>query len=365
MGAINPQVLVTLEDNMRVLNENSYAALSASGNLWYKDVAKIIPSTGRKELLFWFLSTARIRDQGFSGGNMRFDDLAMLNTEYENKDSGAGFEMSFNELNDLDQHAVRAAAKWSTDMGHQIAYHPQEQVSTLIQAGTSDLGYDGVAFFIGTAAQLVAGTAHPYNPFDLSAGYYSNRFTGAAGSTDPAVASYGYPGACPIDTSVAVDVALQNLGKIYGYIRSIKQANGAQPRLLKPVGILHPPQLTTRVVELTQAKTIAQAAGTYGGGSADVEAVIKRLGLGQPIEVPEFANDATTYYIICEWQSMSELGPIVYQNREPYRITYYSGQSGGGLSPRLDVAKKLEWHNFGRNTTGYGHPYLIFRCEAT
>lgn len=357
MGAINPQVLITLEDNMRVLNENAYAALSASNNLWYKDVCKIIPSTGRKELMFWFLSTAMIKDQGYAGGNMQFEDLAMLNTSYENKDSGNGFEMGFNELNDLDAHAVRAAAKWATDMGHQTAYHPQEQVSALIQAGTTGLGYDGVAFFVGSAAELAAGTAHPYNPFNLSAGYYSNHLTGAS--------SGSYPGACPIDVSVSVEVALQNLVKAYAYIRTIKQANGIQPRLLRPMALLHPPQLTGRAVELTQAKYIAQAAGTHGGGSADVEAVIRKMGLGIPIEVPEFASEPTVYYIMCEWQAMSELGPIVYQNRDPYRITYYSGQSGGAMSPRLDVARKLEWHNWGRNTTGYGHPFLMIRCAGS
>lgn len=342
MGALTPQVLVTLEDNMRVLTENSFASLSASGNLWYKDVAKIVSSTSRRELMFWFLSTAMIRDQGLSGGNMRFEELCMLQTEYENRDSGNGFEIPVNELSDLDGKGVKAAAKWSTDTGQQMAYHPQEQVSALVLAGESDLGYDGVPFFAAN---------HPYNPYDDTAGVYSNLLTGAD--------------AVPIDESVNVDVALQNLAKVYAHIRTIKQANGKQPRFLKPLGIVHPPQLTTRVVQLTSAKTIAQAAGLNGGGGADVEAVIKKMGFGMPIEAPEFYADATSYYVLCEWQSASELGPIVYQNREPYRITYYTGQGGGtGVDAILDRAKMLEWHNWGRNTTGYGHPFYMFKCKA-
>lgn len=161
-------------------------------------------------------------------------------------------------------------------------------------------------------------------------------------------------------------MALQNLGKVYAYIRTIKQANGVQPRFLKPVGILHPPQLTDRAVQLTSAKLIAQAAGTSGGGGADVEAVIRKLGFGTPIEVPEFDSDPTSFYVLCEWQSASEMGPIIYQNREPYRITYYTGQGGGtGVDAMLDRAKKLEWHNWGRNTTGYGHPFYLFKVKAT
>jgi phage major head subunit gpT-like protein len=348
MGAITPQFLMTLEDNMRVLTENQYASLSASGNLWYRDVAKIITSVSRKELLFWFLSTAQIKDEGYSGGNMRFDELAMLQTSYENKDSGNGFEISVNELSDLDGKGVKAAAKWSTDTGHQIAYHPQEQVSSLILAGESDLGYDGVAFF---------SKLHPYNPFNSAAGVYGNLFKDAYnGSTNPTYY------AAPIDATVNVDVALNNLMRVYATIRTIKQANGIQPRFLKPVALLHPPQLTERAVQLTNAKLIAQAAGTSGGGGADVEAIIRKLGIGQPVEVPEFSAEPTNYYVLCEWQSASEMGPIVYQNREPYRITYYTGQGGGtGVDAILDRAKKLEWHNWGRNTTGYGHPFYLFK----
>lgn len=352
MGALTPQVLISLEDNMRVLTENAYASLSASDSLWYKNLVKVVPSTSRKEIMYWFLSTAQIKDQGLSGGNMRFDDLVMLQTSYENRDSGNGFEIGVNELNDLDGHGVKSAAKWSSDMGHMIAYKPQEQTTTLLLAGESDLGYDGKAFFAKD---------HPYNPFNTAAGTYGNLFS-LAYHADTNPTYY----AAPIDSSVTVDVAFNNLIRVYATIRGIKQANGTTPRFLKPVALLHPPALTGRAVELTNAKMIAQAAGTSGGGAADVEAVIRKLGLGQPIEMPELGGvDNTSYYILCEWQSSSELGPIVYQNREPYRITYYTGQGGGtGVDAILDRTRKLEWHNWGRNTVGYGHPFYLFKVKA-
>lgn len=347
MGAINPQVLITLEDHMRILQENSYAALSKSENLWYKDFVKVIPSMSRKELMFWFLSTAQIRDQGYSGGNLRFDDMVMLETSYENKDSGNGFEMSVNELSDLDGNGVKAAAKWATDMGHMIAYYPQKQTYTLLAAGESTTCYDGQCFF---------STAHPYNPYNSAAGTYKNLWT----SSD----------AAPIDTSVSVDIAFNNLLRILGEIQGIKQADGSTPRFLKALKIGGAPKLMPRLAQLTSAKTIAQVAGTasYGaGGSADVEAIVSMMGLGRPVSLPEFAGvDDTSYYILCEWQSQSELGPIVYQNREPYRITYYTGQGGGtGVDAALDRARKLEWHNWGRNVAGFGHPFLLHKVKAT
>jgi hypothetical protein len=136
---------------------------------------------------------------------------------------------------------------------------------------------------------------------------------------------------------------------------------------LKPSKILVPSELVARAQEITKAKYIAQAAGTYGGGSADIESIISKLGFEEPAEIQEFAGvDATSYYIVAREAGTSELGAMVYQNREPFRITYYTGQGGGtGVDAILDRAKKLEWHCWGRNVAGYGHPFMLFKVKAS
>ena len=60
-----------------------------------------------------------------------------------------------------------------------------------------------------------------------------------------------------------------------------------------------------------------------------------------------------------------QLGGLVYVEREPFHVTYYTGEGGGtGVSVDLDRTDTLEWHIKGRNVADYGHPYLIFKCTA-
>jgi hypothetical protein len=68
---------------------------------------------------------------------------------------------------------------------------------------------------------------------------------------------------------------------------------------------------------------------------------------------------------ICEQVTGSQLGGLVYVEREAFSIRYYTGRGGGnGVDAILDRADELEWHTSGRNVGGYGHPYAIFKCTA-
>jgi hypothetical protein len=119
-------------------------------------------------------------------------------------------------------------------------------------------------------------------------------------------------------------------------------------------------------VQLTNAKFIAQAAAS-GGGAADVEALIAALGYGEPVLVDELAGfeSSTTYFVIAEAVTSSQLGGLVYIEREPFTIRYYTGRGGGnGVDAILDRIDELEWHTSGRNAVGYGHPYTVFKVTA-
>jgi hypothetical protein len=219
------------------------------------------------------------------------------------------------------------------------------------------------------------------NPVDagLASITFANDFTGAASGV--------YPGALPIDDAVhggydgTVNMALINLSKAIAYVRGgIKMPNGEDPRYLKPSVILAPPRMTARVQQLTNARTIAQVAGTGAGGSGDVEALIKNWGLASPIEVLELAagqqytmddgtvvtGSDTTWYLACEEINSSQLGALVYVDREPFSINYYSGFGGASaFDSMLGRQREFEWLCQGRNVTGYGHPYMLFRFQAT
>lgn len=360
MPALTPTFLFDFESNMQAITENEYARMAAS--LWWTQTTKVRPSAKKREIIAWLLSTATIKDQG-KGGNLSFEDLVALSTTYVNGNSGDGLKMTRDQIEDLDGSGLDIGTKWSADIGAYMAYWPQKQTSIAILNGETGVGYDSKAFFA---------TDHPVNPLASNSATYANLFTGAA--------SGAYPGALPIDDSVTVEVALTNLSKAIAYIKSIKMPNGVDPRFLKPNKIMVPPRMVPRAQQLTNAKFIAQAV-SGGGGSGDITSIVANWGFQQPIEVQEFSANASytvdatgatvtgsddTWYLVCEEVSSTQLGALVYVDRESFKITYYTGQGGGtGVDAILDRARELEWHCQGRNVTGYGHPYLLHKFKKT
>lgn len=339
MPALTPSFVMDLESRMRFVQENEYLQLTT--NLWWNKLTKVMTSGARREIVNWALNTAQIEDTG-QGGNIQFDDMTILETEYVAKTSGKGLKLRRQQFEDLDGNGVDLALEWSAQIGAQSAYWPQKQIVTLMKQGAAatSLSYDGVPFF---------SASHPLNPLNTSVGTYSNLFTGV-----------------PIDVSQTADVALANLQSVFARIASIKMPNGSDPRFLRPSGIIANPKLYPRVAQLTNAKFLAQAASS-GGGSADVEAIISALGYGQPILADEFAGfeSDTTYFVICKQVTQSQLGGMVYIDREPFSVRYYTGRGGGnGVDAILDRSDELEWHTSGRNLAGYGHPFCVFKCTA-
>ncbi len=339
MGALTPSFLFDFESNMQAITETEYARFSA--NLWWSKFMKTRPSSSRRELIAWLLSTAQIEDLGKMGGNLPFEDLVSKYTEFESKYAGAGLKLRRAQLEDIDGNGLDLAAKWAGDIGAYMGYWPQKQLVALIKDGENGIGYDGEAFFSAN---------HPVNPFNVGAGVYSNLIT----ANDHSI------------HDVTVDVALANLAKVIALVKAFKMPNGDDPRFLRPVGLIVPPAMQTRAVQLTNAKFLAQAAAS-GGGSSDVEAVITSMGFTQPIVADEFAGFESdgTYFVACEEMAASQLGGFVYVDREPFKINYYTGQGGGtGVDAVLDRSDELEWHCKGRNVAGYGHPYTFIKVNS-
>lgn len=345
MGQLTPDFLLDLESRMRRIQSRAYDRLLS--NLVWTRFAKQSTMTGRREILTWLLDTARIDYVNELGGETEFDTLVMQTTEIESKSATGGLKLNRNQLDDHDGGGVQLAAEWSRGIGQYAAYWPQKQVFKALREGESTSAYDGSNFFA---------TDHPVNPFDSSAGTYANIFTGPA--------SGSYPGALPIDDSVTVDVALENLGKAVAYIASIPMPNGEDPRHLRVEGIAGPPRMMNRLVQLTNAQIIAQAAAS-GGGSANIESVVKHLGFTQPMQVDEFGaafgGEDDSYYLLARDIGSDELGGVVYSEREPFSVIYH----GTMTDAQLARANQLQWVTRGRNVVTMGHPFLIFKGKAS
>ncbi len=341
-----PTWLHEMESNMRTIVEDAYRSLLDS--LWWTRVAARRTSVSKKEVFAWLISTATIRNM--ESGQAHFEDMLAQWTEIENEFASVGLLLKKEQLEDVVNglpggEGLQMASKWSRDVGQQAAYWPQRLVAQAILAGAAagSLSYDGVPFF---------SAVHPVNGVDAGDGVFPNILNPAA---------IGH--ATRIDATVTMDAAIENLAAVRAFIATIAMPNGRDPRNLRIKAILHPPALRSRVMQLTNATIVAQAAAA-GGGGADVSAVVKDWMLEKPLEAPElaaaFGGVDTTYYVLAnESPGEGELGALVYQDREPFHVIYH----GAEAAPELARKRELQYLCQGRNAVGYGHPYQLFQVN--
>lgn len=350
MGANILSFLQDFETNAQEIVSEAYAGMAA--NNWIDAIQTELPVKTRKEVVHWLLDTAQIEEIGTAGGSLSFESLDQVLAEFTTKHHGKALEMSRDDFEDLDAGGVKLGAAWMRQTGAYMAYYPQKLGVTALKAGhnATSIGYDGQVFF---------SSAHPNNPNNAAAGTYQNIFTGAA--------SGSYPGACPIDDSVSVEVALRNLGKIVAYVRGIKGPNGEDPRYLRPLKLVVPPGLMSRAVQLTNATFIAQAA-TGGAGSADIKPIVDALGLLQPVVADELAGfeSDTTFFVACKGVDTAPIGGLVYVKRKDFEINFYTGSAPSSiLEAMLNRMDKFQWQARGRMAVQYGHPYELFKCKGS
>src|SRR5262245_3101513 len=132
MGALTPSFLMDFESTMQAISEDEYTRLSS--NLWWSRFMKTRPSSSRREVIAWLLSTAQIEPRG-KGGQMPFEDLISKYTEYENLDAGAGLRLRKQQLEDTDGNGMDLAGQWSRDIGAYMAYWPQKKLVELLKNG--------------------------------------------------------------------------------------------------------------------------------------------------------------------------------------------------------------------------------------
>jgi phage major head subunit gpT-like protein len=343
-----------MESNMRAIVEDAYRSLLDS--LWWDRVAAKKTSVSKKEIFTWLISTAMIKNM--TSGQAHFEDMISQMTEITNEFAMAGLVLKKEQLEDLYNgtpggEGLQLAARWAKDVGEQAAYWPQRKIADAILDGASSgyTAYDGLTYF---------NTAHYVNGVSTDDGTFSNIL-------NPTTVGH----ATRIDEAVTMDAAISNLSAVRAYISTIKMPNGRDPRNLKMKAILHPPALRSRVMQLTNATIIAQAAAS-GGGGADVSAIVKDWMLEKPLEAPELAagysstagnaGSDTSYYVVAnESPGEGELGALVYQDREPFSVLYH----GPEADPKLARERELQYLTQGRNAVGYGHPYQLFKVNVS
>jgi len=346
MALLTSAFLFDLESNMRVISENTYLTLTK--DQWWRQASReLTGSVTKRERILWLLETGFL-EYG-TEGQTQFMDMATVTTEYEHQYvSGSGLKMLKSQLEDTDANGVAIATKWARTMGALAANFPQQELARVILA--NPVTYDGIAYF---HSNVGGNTGHPIDPTNPTGQRFANLFTGTASAFNP--------GPLPLG-GVTIDVAQGNINKALSYIAGIPQPNGRNPRKLRPTRLFVPPALHYPALLATQSKMIAMSAAS-GGGGADVSLVVSAFDL-EVIKVPEFAatmgGSDTAYFIGCE-DVGGELGAFVYSNREPFNISYHGPLTDAQLASK----REYEWIPHGRSVVGPGHPYLMFRCNAT
>ena len=351
MGALTPTFLHSLETRMEAIMSTEYQRLVQ--DLWWRLVATEKSSVTKIERIMWLLDTAMIRR--LEAGSMEFEDLVAQYHEFEAEFAGAGFKLTREKMEDVYNgmpggEALELAGAWSRQIGFQSAYWPQFDVARAIRDGelSTSLTYDGLPFF---------DDGHFVNGFDSEQGVFSNILDSTV------LNAAGLGSAAPAMGGITLDVAFENLQRCFAYIAQIKMPNGRDPRKLKPAAIIVPPALTARAQQLTNAKIVAQAAAS-GGGGADVEAVIRNWNIGQPVQADElasaFGGSDSTFYIVATADGTNP-GALVYVNREPLNVMFH----GPVQSPELARMREFQWLTGGRNVVGYGHPFKLFKVKAS
>lgn len=343
-----------MEQNMRSITVNAYKGLLDA--LWWQRVAAQKTSMAKSEVFAWLISTATIKTMEM--GQADFEEMLSQYTEIENAFASVGLIIRKEQLEDVFNGipggvGLNMASRWSADVGAQAAYWPQKLVARAILDGeaAASLTYDGLPFF---------DDAHLVNGVDSGDGTFANLL-------NPTTVG----GATRIDAAVTLDVAVENLNRVRAHIATIKMPNGVDPRNLRMRAIIHPPMMRFRVMQLTGASLIAQAAAS-GGGGGDVAKAIRDWNLEEPIEARELgasysspagnAGSDTSYYVVAsEVAADDELGALVYQVREPFSVVYNDGMTDAELAR----TRELQWISQGRNAVGYGHPYLLFKVNAS
>ena len=329
---ITPQWLQDFETGLNTLISSQSERITR--NLIWDKVCDVKQSKSRRELYFFLIESMKLHSEAL-GGQKRFDDIIAKSLEIENANSGAGLILHREEIEDNQMRnppgmpPLDYSATWARKMGANAARQPQDAMFDLLATGESATGYDGVAFF---------SASHP--TFDAAGTTYQNLLTGAA--------SGNFPGACPIDAGVALDVAATNFGKAVAFVEGLTGPDG-KPRNLKVKYAMAGVGLKKRLLELLDTQYLS---------TAGIENVVSRYGI-EPIIASEIGAAQTYYYLICEFFP-GEGGPVIYQNREDYRLLPFVPEDDAALSR----ARRFEWHFEGRNAAAFGHPWLIFKVKA-
>lgn len=192
------------------------------------------------------------------------------------------------------------------EMGRNAVKWPDQVLKTALQAGTTNLGFDGVAFFAAT---------HPLN----AAGNQANNFTTTA-------------------------LTSTNFSTVRAAMAAYTGEDG-EPLGVMPDTLIVPPQLEDTANTIVTAEFGASGATNVQRSQAKI------------VVVPELANAGTTWYLA---DSSNAIKGLVWQLRKPPEFVSKTELTDDNVF----FQKQFVWGVDARGVAGYGPWFLMARAIA-
>jgi len=271
---------------------------------WGQDLATTVPSSHKSEVYGFMKRLLAMRE--WVGprviDNLESESYTLVNKTFE-KTVGV-------MVNDIEDETLGVYNPLMGELGRLQKKWPDQQLKSVLQAGTSGLGFDGQAFFSST---------HDLDP----AGNQSNNFTSSA------LTPTNYE---------AVRVAMMS-----------HTGEDGEPLGVMPNKLFVPPQLEREGLEILKAVTIE------GSSSNSKENVLR--GTAELVVIPELANEATTWYLA---DCTGAMKPLIWQLRQSPSLVAKNGPQDDNVFHDDQVL----WGSKARGAAGYGPWWLMARATA-
>lgn len=296
-----------------------YQNLDKSYQDAYKAVQKLhpaftmqVPSSTRSNLYAWLGMLPQVREWL---GERQAASIGTRTYELVNKH----WELSFAiDRNDVEDNTFFSFSTVAAQIGEQFAKHPDKLVASVIEAGLTDLCFDGQQFF---------DTDHPINP-DGGAGTYSNKLT-----TKP------------------LSFANYNTARVT--MMSYKAEDGTPLAPPTDLILMVPPALELTAKQIVESEWIS--AGAYGAAAANAPSANPFKGSAKVLTNPYLSSDSRWYLL----NVSSSIKPFVLQTRKAPEFVALDRPDDANVFAK----KQFIYGSDARYAAGYTFPFLAITAD--